>query len=139
MMRGEREIVLTTPVSLTAFQPSLWNGSSLLRFQAFHAWLRSQVPTGQNPTGSQGFTFRTPRAPSPVSHNATQDSAAPFSTNYGSVSFGTPVLIEGGGVRPHCVFGADLRLTLSEPPPVIWFAVIHGLVWVMPFSLTESM
>jgi hypothetical protein len=52
---GEREIALTTPVSLTAFQPS-WDGSSLLRFQAFHAWLRSQVPTGQNPTGSQGFS-----------------------------------------------------------------------------------
>jgi hypothetical protein len=33
MMRGEREIALTTPVSLTAFQPSLWDGSSLLRFQ----------------------------------------------------------------------------------------------------------
>ena len=25
--------------------------------------------------------------------------------NYGVVSFGTPVLIEGGGVRPHFVFG----------------------------------
>jgi hypothetical protein len=56
MMRGEREIALTTPVSLTAFQPSLWDGSSLLRFQAFHAWLRSQVPTGQNPTGTQGYS-----------------------------------------------------------------------------------
>jgi hypothetical protein len=54
MMWGEREIALTTPVSLTAFQPSpLWDGSSLLRFQAFHVWLRSQVPTGQNPTGSR--------------------------------------------------------------------------------------
>jgi hypothetical protein len=54
-MRGEREIALTTPVSLTAFQPSLWDGSSLLPFQAFHAWLRSQVPTGQNPTGSRAL------------------------------------------------------------------------------------
>ena len=52
MMRGEREIALTTPVSLTAFPNRPWDGSSLLRFQAFHAWLRSQVPTGQNPTGS---------------------------------------------------------------------------------------
>jgi hypothetical protein len=34
MIRGEREIALTTPVSLTAFQPSLWDGSSLLPFQA---------------------------------------------------------------------------------------------------------
>ncbi len=58
MIRGEREIALNTPMSLTAFQPSLWDGSSLLRFQAFHAWLRSQVPTGQNPTGSQGFSRR---------------------------------------------------------------------------------
>jgi hypothetical protein len=54
-MRGEREIALTTPVSLTAFQPSLWDGSSLLRFQAFHAWLRSQVSTGQDPTGHPGL------------------------------------------------------------------------------------
>jgi hypothetical protein len=52
MILGEREIALTTPVSLTAFQPSLWDGSSLLPIQALHAWLRSQVPTGQNPTGS---------------------------------------------------------------------------------------
>jgi hypothetical protein len=51
MIRGEREIALTTPVSLTAFQPSLWDGSSLLPFQAFHAWLRSQVPTGQSEDG----------------------------------------------------------------------------------------
>jgi hypothetical protein len=29
----------------------------------------------------------------------------PNSPNYGVVSFGTPVLIEGGGVRPHFVFG----------------------------------
>ena len=33
MIRGEREIALTTLVSLTAFQPSLWDGSSLSRFQ----------------------------------------------------------------------------------------------------------
>jgi hypothetical protein len=56
-MRGEREIALTTPVRLTAFQPSPWDGSSLLRFQAFHAWLPSQVPTGQNPTGSQAMVY----------------------------------------------------------------------------------
>jgi hypothetical protein len=37
MIRGECEIALTTPVSLPAFQPSFWDGSSLLRFQAFHA------------------------------------------------------------------------------------------------------
>ena len=52
----------------------------------------------------------------------------PNSPNYGVVSFGTPVLIDGGGVRPHFVFAVDRRLTLREPPPVIWFAVIHGLV-----------
>jgi hypothetical protein len=76
MMRGEREIALTTPVSLTAFQPSLWDGSSLLRFQAFHAWLRSQVLTGQNPTGSWAvlsshFMAKEPTRSQKASHTKT--------------------------------------------------------------------
>jgi hypothetical protein len=77
------------------------------------------------------------RRPSPASH---QDSAAaPTHKNYGVVSFGTPVLIDGGGVRPHFVFGVDRRLTLNEPPAVISLPIIHGLVSFLPFNLTESM
>ena len=48
---------------------------------------------------------------------------------------GTPVLIEGGGVRPHFLFGADWRLTLKEPPAVIWFAVILRIEISSPTSV----
>jgi hypothetical protein len=60
MMRGEREIALTTPVSLTAFQPSLGRIISVTVPvpKGFRGWLPSQVPTGLNPTGSWASLFR---------------------------------------------------------------------------------
>jgi hypothetical protein len=55
MMRGEREIALTTPVSLTAFQPSLWDGSSLLPFQAFSCLATITGPYGTESDGLPGL------------------------------------------------------------------------------------
>jgi hypothetical protein len=58
MIRGEREIALTTPVSLDRISTVPLGRIISLTVPGIHAWLRLQVPTGQNPTGSWTSLFR---------------------------------------------------------------------------------
>jgi hypothetical protein len=83
----------------------------------------SSISTAQRMIGSSSLPVPS-RAESCITSEL---GGGPNPQNYGVVSFGTPVLIDGGGVRPHLVFGLDRRVTLNEPPAVISLPVIHGL------------